>query len=592
MATKKRKAYSCDFEATTSTYSETETRVWAYGWMEIGNTSHFNIGDNLDEFMLWTSKECADLYFHNLRYDGEFIVNWLLHKGYECNESGRPKTFDTVISKGGQWYKIAIHHEGKGTTQIFDSLKKLPFPVKTIAKAFKLPVLKGDIDYNLHRDENHVITSEEFTYIKHDIEIVARALDIQINQQGLVKMTNGADSMDHFIKSLDKKKKVAERIYNQYFPKMSIAMDSIFRKAYRGGFTWVNPKFKGQEVGEGMVFDVNSLYPSVMYYKPLPWGKPVPFVGKYEEDPDFPLYICHIKTGFVLKEGHIPTIQIKKNPIFQENEYLETSGGAPVDLHVTNVDLELIKEHYELYDTEYVGGWKFRQQTGIFNNFIDYWMKIKTDPKSTPAIVTLAKLQLNSLYGKFASHPDVTGKVPYLKDDGSTAFKKGLPKSKDPVYTPAGAFITAWARHMTITTAQKVYDRILYCDTDSIHILGIDIPEAIKNDIHQKELGKWAFECMFKRAKFVRQKTYVEDMYAKFMSYWEDGELNYMLKECVKEEATARLLNVKCAGMPQAVKKFVTFRTFAVGFTSDTGKLKPKHVKGGQILVDVPFTIK
>jgi hypothetical protein len=74
---------------------------------------------------------------------------------------------------------------------------------------------------------------------------------------------------------------------------------------------------------------------------------------------------------------------------------------------------------------------------------------------------------LNSCYGKFGSSPDVTGKFPYLKADGAIGFEMGDRETKDPVYIPMAVFVTSYAREVTIRTAQKCFDRILYCDTDS-----------------------------------------------------------------------------------------------------------------------------
>jgi hypothetical protein len=234
-------------------------------------------------------------------------------------------------------------------------------------------------------------------------------------------------------------------------------------------------------------------------------------------------------------------------------------------------------------------GFKFREKVGIFKNFIDKWTYVKTHSKG--AIRLLAKLILNSLYGKFASNPDVTGKVPYLKDDGSCGFRVGESEFKDPIYTPMGIFITSWARYTTITTAQKCYDRVIYCDTDSIHLEGLEIPEVIKDIIDDKRLGYWAHETTFKRAKYIRQKTYVYEKYVKDTGEVDDdGEKIYDdVKD--KREATGTKLTVKCAGMPDGIKKKVTFENFMVGFKS-FGKLLPKHVNGGVVLENTEFTIK
>src|SRR6185312_16228 len=199
---------------------------------------------------------------------------------------------------------------------------------------------------------------------------------------------------------------ISTKVFDKYFPVMSLELDSNLRLAYRGGFTWLNDRFAGKEIGEGMVFDVNSLYPSQMYEKPLPYGMPIYYDGKYEHDEHYPLFIQHIRCEFELKEGYIPTIQIKRNLAFRQNEYLKSSNGDIVDLYVTNVDLELIQEHYELYDLEFLSGWKFKSGTGLFNQFIDKWTYIKTHEQG--AVKLLAKLMLNSLYGKFATNPNIT----------------------------------------------------------------------------------------------------------------------------------------------------------------------------------------
>ncbi|WP_258272854.1 DNA polymerase, partial [Escherichia coli] len=114
---------------------------------------------------------------------GAFIINWLERNGFKWSADGLPNTYNTIISRTGQWYMIDICLGYKGKrkihTVIYDSSKKLPFPVKKIAKDFKLTVLKGDIDYHKERPVGYKITPEEYAYIKNDIQIIAEALLIQ-----------------------------------------------------------------------------------------------------------------------------------------------------------------------------------------------------------------------------------------------------------------------------------------------------------------------------------------------------------------------------------------------------------------------------
>lgn len=127
------------------------------------------------------------------------------------------------------------------------------------------------------------------------------------------------------------------------------------------------------------VLDVNSLYPSVMYEKMLPFGEPIYYEGKYKEDNIYNLYIQMITCSFEIKKNKIPTIQLKKNFNFKANEYLESSKGEIVCLVLTSIDLKLFLEQYNVENLEYVSGWKFRSLNGIFKSYIDKWITRKNE---------------------------------------------------------------------------------------------------------------------------------------------------------------------------------------------------------------------
>ncbi len=472
----KRGVYVADFETTTDS---NDCRVWGYGLMSVDNHDHYVIDNNIDSFMEYCEQLKSDIYFHNLRFDGSFIVNWLYRNGFTYSEIPYPNTFNTMISKMNQWYSIQVvydtHKNGRPIhTTFFDSLKKLPFSVDMIAKTYNLDTLKGSIDYTKHRDVDHVITDGEYEYIYTDVHIMAQDLKLQI-EKGMKAITIGSDSLKEF------KTIIGKRSFEFHYPILDKSVDDDIRKAYKGGFTWLNKRYQEKQVNGGQVYDVNSLYPFIMYDRLLPYGTPIFFSGEYEYDDQYPLYVQHIKCVFEIKPDKIPTIQIKNNLMFGENEYLESSKGQEVDLYVTNVDLELIKEHYNLEYIVYMSGYKFKQKQGVFKEYIDKWSKEKITKSGSEKL--LAKLMLNNLYGKFATNPDVTGKMPILDETGKINMVTGDEAERDPVYTPLGVFITSYAREYTIRTAQQLQHRIIYCDTDSLHIEGEDIPKEIEHFI-------------------------------------------------------------------------------------------------------------
>jgi hypothetical protein len=554
-------SYVADFETTVPKKGEPDpkTRVWAWGLCEVGNVENFHYGNDINTFFSWCRKENKIVYFHNLKFDGAFILYWLLTHGFTYSEEKKDNTFNTIISSVGQFYQIEVIFEKKNKkykkVTFLDSLKKLPFPVSKIAKDFKLPISKLEIDYALERPEGYQLTPEEVEYLKADVQIVAWALGIQFDQ-GLTKMTIGADALKGFKDIFGKKQ------FERCFPVLPLNIDKDIRQSYKGGFTYVSKRYAERDISQGIVFDVNSLYPSVLYNRPVPIGTPLFFRGKYRQDQEYPLYVQQLTCEFKLKKDHIPTIQVKGGR-FVETEYLEESGLEPVTMILTSVDIELFFQHYDVDVHEWVNGWKFMSSTGLFKDYIDHWTAIKeANSLEKNALYTLAKLMLNSLYGKFGKNPDVTGKYPVI-ENGHLRFILKEEELTNPIYVPVASFVTAWARYTTITTAQKVYDRFIYADTDSIHLEGAEVPDNI--EIHNSKLGAWKHEGTFTRARFLRAKTYIEEM---------DGHLH-----------------VTCAGLPDNVKKKVTWENFRRG-NSYGGKLLPKQISGGVVLQETEFTLK
>ena len=555
MPKSKRPVLVADFE---TTVDPSDVRVWAVCAVNVDSLLVDFLGNSIESFFEYLQDKNTVVYFHNLKFDGEFILHYLLTHGFKYSEEPVNRSFSTLITDDGIFYSITVIFEKIGKSYkkvtIYDSLKKLPFKVSKIAEAFKLPDRKLEIDYEAPRETGHVLTDEERQYIINDCKIVAEALKIQF-AQGLKKMTNASDALNGY------KTIISKNQFDRLFPVLPVELDTDLRRSYKGGFVYLNPKYRNKRGLKGIALDVNSLYPSVMHDRLLPYGYPMFFEGKPEENQTYPLYIVRIQCMFELKPGHLPTIQLKNNRAFVETEYLSSSNGDMVQMTLTNVDLQLFLDHYNVYNLDYICGYRFKGAVGLFSEYIDHWMQIKEN--STGAIRQLAKLMLNSLYGKFATNPKARKKIPVLDSDNIVRYVLDEPELRDPVYTAMGCFITAYAREKTIRSGQKVFDRFIYADTDSLHLIGDELPEGL--EIHQTHLGAWKHEGTFTDSKFLRAKTYMETV---------DG-----------------VTKVTCAGMPDNVKETVTYENFKPGAVFD-GKLMPKRYPGGIILEKRTFTIK
>jgi hypothetical protein len=561
--------FVADFETTKTI----PARVWAWGICSLERPDLFLYGTGIESFMELCREENRTIYFHNERFDGQFIIYHLLTKmEFTYSEKRLSKTFNVLINEQGQFFQIEVIFKRRGRNLervIFqDSYKKLPFSVETIAKAFKLPIQKGSIDHDKERPEGYEPDENEISYLRNDCQIVAQALKIQYDE-GLTRMTIGADSLAIY------KEMIGQKEFKTLFPTLTFEADESIRSSYRGGYTYLHPNYAGCELPQGIVLDRNSMYPTVMKHELMPYGVPVFFYGQYVPNDTYPLYTQKIFAELTLKKGHVPTVQIKDSFRFLETEYVTDTGVKPVEMVLTNIDLELLERHYVVTIHEYLGGWMFKGAHGLFDQYIDYWTEIKeANAKEKNALYTLAKLMLNNLYGKFGQKLKVKGKYPVIEND-IVKYKDLETVEKDGVYIPIASFVTAYARRDIICEIQKVYNRFIYADTDSLHILGTHLPENM--DLHPSRLGAWDKEKEFIRAKYIHAKTYVQEShFRKEMGrYWLMGKRSY----------------ITCAGMPANVKRKVSFARFEVGLT-EFGKLVPKNVPGGSHLVETYFTIR
>ena len=390
--------FTADFETTTDV---NDCRVWAYSICNIGDYKEFYYGNSIDDFFDFIMEHPKNLkfWFHNLKFDGQFILNYLFSHGFTWIEDKKDKannTFTTLITDTGQYYSIVVYFKVKGhkthKVEFFDSLKIFPnFSVERLADSFGLPIRKLKIDYKAKRPAGHELTKEEIDYIRNDVEITARALNVMF-LSGQTRITIASDALHDF--------KERTNGFRKKFPILKNEVDASVRKSYRGGFTYVNDTWKGKEVGEGKVLDVNSLYPSTLINCLMPYGEAVYFEGKYQEDKTHPLYVQNLLCEFELKQGKIPSLQLKNNMSFQANEYVKSSKGKVIELTLTSVDLKLFFMQYDVNVIEWTGGYKFKGAKGMFDDYVNYWTeeKIKAGKEGNLGRRQLAKLMLNSLY--------------------------------------------------------------------------------------------------------------------------------------------------------------------------------------------------
>ena len=558
-----REWFVADFETTNAVYYEENgyTRVWLYAICN-SNSEIVNWGTSIEEFFKWCSKNPqVDIYFHNLKFDGSFILNYLFSNKYVYKPKLTRKDnrgFTTLIGEEGQYYQIKVNFARNKQVTFYDSLKIIPLKVKDIAKAFKLPISKQIIDYG-----DYTIDESKLEYVFNDVKIVAMALKF-FKDKGFNKMTIGANAYTLF--------KQETKGFKDLFPALERDWLIEWRGAYRGGRTQVNPRHQYKILYNVNRYDINSMYPYAMSRFPMPYGEPI----QLQEPNQYQFELYKIKVDFKLKPNHMPTLLKSGSMYSKQGDTYYIESDSVETIYISNVDLMLLKRHYDIYYLEYVEIWGFRTSKYIFREWIDKYYELKNN--SQGGMKLLWKLILNNLYGKYGSKCVGKTKIPKIGEDGALEFELSDEQEMTIYYLPVAIAITSFC-HMLIDDAiiETGIENFVYCDTDSVHTLGTLPQEMIDNKI----IGKFKHEGVEEQCKYIRQKCYM---------YKENGQYN-----------------ITCAGMTESLKAYLieqygddTFNEFKIGLsiddnspniTLDDMKLRPLQVPGGTILVPIPFSL-
>lgn len=576
--------FQADFETDASHFDENGkplfTYVWAWAVTPIDGDINSEIvtGTSFSTFLEWCEENVHSkdvVMFHNLSWDGYFclyslMVNYNYTPTQEKDRNMPPASVKTLISGNGVWYKLVVRTSAGKLIQFQDSYKKIPFSEAKIAKDLKLGTQKGSIDYNKYRPEGGELNPIDEQYIKDDVRIMATALYQVCICNDHEKMTIGSDCLNEFKKKFCKD-------FDERFPVLTQGVDEFIRKSYRGGITYV--KGGCHEAFNGCTFDATSLYPSRMHSKSrniYPYGDPVYFEGEYKTDKEYPLYVAHIVLTAKVKRDHMPFLNLR-NVMFGDKQYMEECDR--LDLTLTSVDLRLLFEQYNIIDIVFIDGYKFKAKSGMFDGYIDHYfeMKDQASREKNPVLRMLAKLMLNNLYGKFGTRMNKENSVPCGYTDNGIQYMKVTETGRG-VYIPVGCFVTAYARLELVHLCQanwKVFDM---CDTDSLHM------HCAPDEAHIPHKGnglcEWKLESEWRKARFIRQKTYCEEIIS------EGGE------------PVTPYLDFKCAGAPPSTKRLFTWENFKPGLGPAVDerfahcKNMRKRVPGGFVLVPGPFSIK
>jgi DNA polymerase type B, organellar and viral len=479
------------------------------------------------------------IYIHNLaNFDGIFLLKILTELG-----EIKPLIHNEKI--------LTIGFKFKDYNIIFkDSLQMLIVALRKLAKAFGVITQKGIFPYKFVNENNLDYIGEvpDFKYfdnisindyndyskqfnnnwsLKNEVikycEIDCISLyKIMIKFSCLIFDLFKINIHNHSTLS-----SLAYAIFRTHFlkkdeiPQLSGQIEKDIRQSYTGGAVdmYIPRIKKGTKI---FCYDVNSLYPFVMKNLDMPVGKPIQFFGDIRKvDPNaFGFFYCKIIAPDKLEH---PILQTHVNV----NKGIRTMAplGKWEDM-IFSAEMDNAMKYG--YKFEILWGYTF-ESANIFEEYVNFLFKLRQQYPPTDPLNFIAKILLNSLYGRFGMddnfaninvihkdyYPDFENK--YLDNiidkielgEYWLVFYNTIDDSTEDIGThnvsiSIAAAITAWARvHMTIFKNNPKIN-LYYTDTDSAYT-DSDIDQSL---ICNKTLGKLKFESKSVEAIFLGPKMY------------------------------------------------------------------------------------
>lgn len=367
-----------------------------------------------------------------------------------------------MSSSGAVVIEIKIQYGRKGYERILrlcDSLRLLPASLNRLAQEF-LREAKEEVAAHEYADMALFRAREPeryYSYIKQDVLLLQRV--ILALWQHIYDLEGSVGYLPVTLPAL------SVRVFRKTLPRPMLVprekrLRALMADAYRGG----RVECWRAEDTEGEQWDVNSMYPAVMLGEQYPISYRGGWTTSYQPGTSSVWRIRY--------RQHNQTIP----PVLIFDGYSSESAavyGPEIDkLIEVGADVEILE------------GYVFTDTANIFDKFVERYYTLRMDAKrkGNTAIAYVAKLMLNSLYGKFGQRDRNVSLEPYDRERLEDHMRAGRdvymlsPELMQVVTTrlaphafPAIAgLVTARARVKLYGLIEQAGEQYIYCDTDSV----------------------------------------------------------------------------------------------------------------------------
>lgn len=246
------------------------------------------------------------------------------------------------------------------------------------------------------------------------------------------------------------------------------------RTLVRAGTVWLDMDCAGRAVEGVDVYDVSSLYPAILAYMPLPIG----YGERYDR------LTVMLQNPFSRPEPikAIPGVWAALVAVDDEQTW-ETSADW---LRRVEADPDF---HYDrVYDVLTYG-----TVTGLFRGFVE---RLYAEKEKGGLFADLHKSELVSLTGSMSPRDmKPVYRVDYDEARGYVVRVDHVEERDPGSLNLAYAFITAYGRLLLARMLRRYEGHVIYCDTDSIHLVGVRPDDVVLDGVpgapDGSRLGQW-----------------------------------------------------------------------------------------------------
>ena len=466
------------------------------------------------------NKPCKNLavFIYNLSFEWSFILPVLLDLGFTFKadiDKDDEFVFNTISTKSvsSVWQCQIKFSKKSGILLLRDLAKIFGGGLSNVAKAFKLPTQKGEIDYRLNRLHGHVITQEEREYCFKDTRIIIDILLEEVKRADKDFFRAVSMASYSMLKLLKKGFPRATRPYLEYrklYPELGQEENEFVRNALAGGICYATKQFQFKVIDQPILhIDGHQMHPSQIYLKPHPYGFGEYFTGsptKFFKH----INVCHIRVSYD---------DVRIHSIIK---LIGRDFADSIELYVFDFEIPTMMKCYVNLEIEYIDGYCYKARFLPWREYVheNYLKRLEAKAQGDAYYTLLYKLLNNAgAYGKFVERPHTEIFQNYINEDGiidSLILNKEYENSDTRMFNAKYTYIPlasipAWSRVELIETALKLgWQNVIYFDTDSIFCYANDYTRhVLATQINTNdELGGWQLEEIALRGQFTAPKRY------------------------------------------------------------------------------------